>query len=153
MATLFITFTDKRTASIECTREKNNVVIDIEKLHFFLSEIVQNFGYSVLKNLEVEKFNKIGFNCQNNYRNYEKDIKYLIDELSKKLLDDESYGYSWVANIAMAFQDMHSRYINQQRLPFITKEYFTKGLSNEALHFISNEAARLFLKNLTGTNK
>ncbi len=62
--------------------------------------------------------------------------------LTYQLRCDEDYKQSWVANIAMAFQDTFRNYMG------------TRGRNEaiDALHAISNDAAKSFISNLTQTN-
>ena len=59
--------------------------------------------------------------------------KEAIDHLRKVLKEDESYRQTWVANIAVAFQDE-----------------FHYSRKHSGIHEISNKAAERFLSNLIG---
>lgn len=56
------------------------------------------------------------------------DLKQAIEILRKELINDKDYFYSWQSNIAIPFQDVAHRMIEER-----------------VLHKLSNEAAKRFL--------
>ena len=69
--------------------------------------------------------------------------KEAVDHLCAQLKVDESYYYSWKANIAMAFQDAYYR-----------RKSSGKGLdSADDIHSLSNQAADDFLHLLFGRSQ
>jgi hypothetical protein len=67
----------------------------------------------------------------------ESDIAKSMDVLVSALNNDESYRYSWQANIAVAFQDACR----------------SEGIAFPQLHAVSNEAAKNFLNILCRDRK
>ncbi len=61
-----------------------------------------------------------------------------VSELKKRLMSDEGYRTTWIANIAMSFKDEWSSQMGGDVV----------GFEAELVHKISNKAAERFLSNL-----
>lgn len=96
----------------------------------------------------------IGFYCMNK-KEFDKvsneDDPHFVNSLPQamhvftyQLRCDDDYRRTWVANIAMAFQDAYAQYQTQvdEQQPVMSKT---------DIHTISNDAAEQFIKNLTRT--
>jgi len=72
-----------------------------------------------------------------------------VHVLTYQLRCDDEYKQTWIANIAMAFQDAFWQYMKGKTLSI---DFNTDEHGRERIHTISNEAAKQFISNLTQTN-
>lgn len=100
----------------------------------------------------------IGFYCMNK-KEFDKvsneDDPHFVNSLPQamhvftyQLRCDDDYRRTWVANIAMAFQDAFWQYMDGKRLSI---DFKSDEHGKERIHTIANDAAEQFIKNLTRT--